>query len=196
MSSSSAASNETSATAMEGIQNFIYLTDDFDIPNKVITPKRDIMALGINEIMAMCDFIPGEYKIKSFLDADLMIGCFDKDLTLLGFVMAEDWRPTGENVLYISLICTNNDTKYSRIGTYLMTIVQELCAFNKIDTIKLNSVEGAIGFYTKLGFIPEADSRYMSYNVSKFVPPSKGGKRRRQRSSKPKKRSSKTRRHR
>jgi len=110
MSSSSAASNETSATAMESIQNFIYLTDAFDIPNKVITPKRDIMALGINEIMAMCDFIPEEYKIKSFLDADLMIGCFDKDLTLLGFVMAEDWRPTGENVLYISLICTNNDT--------------------------------------------------------------------------------------
>jgi len=80
-----------------------------------------------------------------------------------------------------------------------MTIVQELCAFNKIDTIKLNSVEGAKGFYTKLGFILEADSPYMSYNVSKFVPPSKGGKRRRRmnrKTTKPKKHASKTRRHR
>ena len=181
---------------MEGIQNFIYLTEAFTIPNRVITPKRDIMALGINEIMAMCDFIPEEYKIQSFLDADLMIGCFDEDLTLLGFVMAEDWRPTGENVLYISLICTNNDTKYSRIGTYLMTIIQELCQINKIGTIKLTSVKDAVGFYEKLGFVPEADSPYMSYNVSKFVPPSKGGRRRKRKTSKPKKRSSKTRRRR
>ena len=250
MSSSSAASNETSVTTittMKGISQYIYLKDGLKLRKNEESSdrggqseKEEVMAMAISQIVEMCKIIPLDYKLESYLKADLIMTCFGKkekeeeedeeDEILLGFIMAEDLSPKngdkGEKILYISLICTaDNTTRYTRVGTYLINTVKELCALNHINTIKLRSLKSAVGFYKKLEFIiddaendtendidnaendTENDTennakptmKHMSYNVSKFVPPSKGGRRRKRmnrKTTKPKKRSSNTRRRR
>jgi len=169
--------------------NDLLIPAEISIPNRHDLPKDGIIDMIGPDIEDMCVLISNSYKRDSIEDADLIIACVNDTKTLLGFLTAKYLHPDSKNILYISLICTN--TKYSHVGTYIMNIIKEISFVNRIEKIILKSVIAAKGFYVKLGFNSEMSPRsylkyhmsndpgeYMSYNMTKYVKPSGGGRRR------------------
>ena len=198
--------NNANFTALD-IELKIFLKDPLTIPEvyediRIIDKAILVAILDPPETanphpFTMCNDISEFYAEHSLRTADVIIAFYKMVGThrvVLGFLLAE--YKDAENILYISLVCTNS--RYKKIGKRLIQIIKEIALENPIDKITLDSVNTAKTFYSGLGFEGNMDNsppNRMVYNMANYT--GEGGNRNtKRRITRPKKRRSTTRRRR
>jgi hypothetical protein len=130
----------------------------------------------------LCKGIGSQYLIESFNrnDAVVVIGS-SMDILPNGnvFGFAGLKFDQTENSLYIDIICSHSGIKGA--GDFLIKKLEDICRNLSIDKIHLKSVEWAISFYEKYGYIKQDTSCVDDCLMIKTIRKKIGGKKRKSR---------------
>lgn len=96
--------------------------------------------------------VPREIEIDG-RDSELLHFCVYEEKTLLAYLRAEDIG----GMLHIGRVCVKKDTRKSGYGRVLMDFLFKYAMDNGFSAVELSAVDTAVGFYEKMGFIPEGD---------------------------------------
>lgn len=107
----------------------------------------------------LCKGLNLRYVVESFTTANAIIVVGSKNVNILPngnvFGFASVQIDSSDNSLYIDVICSHTGIKYA--GDTLMKAIIDLGKTLFITKIKLKSVNEAIGFYEKYGFVKQGD---------------------------------------
>jgi predicted GNAT family N-acyltransferase len=122
-----------------------------DISNYImrVIDKSEFLCKGVNK----------EYVMESFdkVDAVIVIGSSMNILpngNIYGFALIQ--FDEMKNLLYIDLICSHNGIRGA--GIKMLKEIEKVCNKLMMDIIKLTSIESAIPFYEKYGFVKKTSS--------------------------------------
>lgn len=122
-----------------------------DISNYImrVIDKSEFLCKGVNK----------EYVTESFdkVDAVIVIGSSMNILpngNIYGFALIQ--FDEIKNLLYIDLICSHTGIRGA--GIKMMKEIEKICNKLMMDVIKLTSIESAISFYEKYGFVKKTSS--------------------------------------
>ena len=103
----------------------------------------------------LCEGLDYEYISEAFDKTDAIFVIHASDVlpneTILGFALIKFL--INEESLYVDIICSHNEVKGA--GEYLLKKIEEISKKISKKYIKLNSVNSAITFYEKYGFVKE-----------------------------------------
>jgi hypothetical protein len=115
------------------------------------TAVKDYIDRLVNNSEFLCRNINSGYILQSFLESDAVIVIGSENIlpngNIFGFALI-NFNPTH---IYIDVICSH--VGISGSGDILMNNIKNICQPLSMTKIKLQSVNSAIGFYAKYGFV-------------------------------------------
>jgi hypothetical protein len=111
----------------------------------------DYIGRLVDNSEVLCRNLNGEYILESFLNSDAVIVIGSENIlpngNIFGFALI-NFKPTH---IYIDVICSHIGIKGS--GDILMNNIKNICQPLSMTQIKLQSVNSAVDFYKRYGFV-------------------------------------------
>jgi len=148
--------NPTKTGDLEDIKYLLDYDEENDAQYKSIS--NYIMQV-VDKSEFLCKGVNKEYVTESFdkVDAVIVIGSSMNILpngNIYGFALIQ--FDEMKNLLYIDLICSHNGIRGA--GIKMLKEIEKVCNKLMMDVIKLTSIESAIPFYEKYGFVKKNSS--------------------------------------
>lgn len=93
-----------------------------------------------------CEGVNLEYVKDTLMEDHIMLVVVKHKQVLLGFSAINVYSDR----MNLEIICTNNN--YKGVGTHLNTLIHDLAVDLDVDSIGLEAVTSAVGFYLKVGY--------------------------------------------
>jgi len=113
--------------------------------------NEDIIAIRTEAFVAQRN-VPKEIELDG-RDSELLHFCLYEGDTLLSYLRAEGI----DDVIHVGRVTTATLERGKGYGRQLMEALCEYAKTQGFRFVELNAVDTAVGFYEKLGFIPEGD---------------------------------------
>ena len=147
----------------------IMLENTFETVDEKYSQVMDYIIRLTSYTAFLCKGIDENYVINAFEDADLAIVIGDSTRVLpngniFGFALLN--FNENNNSIYISIFCSHIGIYGA--GEFLIKEIEKMCKILFITKIQLSSVEDAITFYKKYGFM-QHDMNKRVCNMSKIL---------------------------